>query len=185
MPKAFQFKITLKGIKPPIWRRFLVSDQLNFDEFHEVIQTVMGWYNSHLYEFEMGHLSLGIPHADYGGTMDDSRKVTLGDYFDGIGETINYVYDFGDDWEHQIKLEKILQLDDQLLIPICIKGKRNCPLEDSGGPYGYQDMLIAVNDKNHEDHLDMKDWVPEDFDPEDFDLNLINKRLSKIKASKK
>ena len=115
----FQFKITLLGIKPQIWRRIQVPSGHNFYELHCAIQNAMGWENYHLH------------HFDTNDTSDEESKIT--DYFSEKGISVKYEYDFGDGWEHKILLEKILPTDSEIKYPICSHGKRACPPEDCGG----------------------------------------------------
>jgi hypothetical protein len=88
-----------------------------------------------------------------------------------------YIYDFGDDWVHVLLLEKILPWDPEAELPRCIKGKRACPPEDVGGPYGYADFLEVLADPEHPDHQEMVEWIGGPFDPEAFDMKAVNTAL--------
>ncbi len=94
------------------------------------------------------------------------------------GQKFRYNYDFGDYWEHQIVVEKLLPRDPEIAYPTCIKGKGNCPPEDCGGIYGFYGLLEALADPKHPDHEDMREWVGEDYYPDHFDLAEINQRLA-------
>src|SRR5438093_244998 len=128
----YQIKVTLKRSKPPIWRRIQVSGDLRLDQLHRVLQTVMGWGNCHLHQFTAGGRNEGEPHPDYGLDMEDERKVTLGRVATREGAKLTYEYDFGDSWEHELLIEKILPPAADARSPICLAGKRNCPPEDCG-----------------------------------------------------
>lgn len=94
-----------------------------------------------------------------------------------IGDKIEYQYDFGDGWEHEIVLEKVLPPEEGAKYPVCIKGRRACPPEDCGSIWGYEDLLLALQDPNHPDHDDLLEWVGGSFDPEAFEPDEINELL--------
>lgn len=144
---TYQFKIKLRGIsKPPVWRRVLVPANFTFSGFHAVIQEAFGWWNEHLYCFGDKPYSRMLTIAeihedDWGDAPDyDARKFTVGELFSygGIIKKFCYVYDFGDDWIHDITLEKVF--DEYSDHATCIKGKGACPEEDCGGVWEYEDM---------------------------------------------
>jgi hypothetical protein len=95
------------------------------------------------------------------------------------GQRLRYEYDFGDSWEHDLLLEKILSPESDAHYPRCLKGKRACPPEDVGGVWGYEAFLEAVADENHPEHEMYLDWLGDEFDPEEFDLEAINQQLSR------
>lgn len=145
---TYQFKIKLRGIsKPPVWRRVLVPANFTFSGFHAVIQEAFGWWNEHLYCFEdkpySRMLTIAEIHEDDRDNAPDynARKFTLGEFY---GEKLDskyklcYVYDFGDDWIHDITLEDIIE--ELHSHASCTAGKGACPEEDCGGPWGYEDM---------------------------------------------
>ncbi|MEO0565637.1 MAG: plasmid pRiA4b ORF-3 family protein, partial [Chloroflexota bacterium] len=107
----------------------------------------------------------------------NGTRVKLSSLIDSEGEKFNYAYDFGDDWQHIVLVEKILTPDPDQKTPICIKGKRACPPEDVGGVWGYDTFIEAIKDSNHPDHEDYIDWIDGDFDPEAFDVGEVNQRL--------
>ena len=175
---VFQIKIVLKFSKPPIWRRILVEDSIKLPEFHKIIQTVMGWTDSHLHQFISQERYYGPSSEDtYGETIEYKNK-KIRDLLKHEKEKIKYEYDFGDGWEHEITLEKVFK-NQTIEKPICIAGKRNCPPEDCGGPYGYMDMLRVLNDHENEDYEEYKSWIGDDFDSEYFDKEVINILLTK------
>ena len=100
-------------------------------------------------------------------------------------DKIEYEYDFGDGWVHEIKLEKILPADNTMKSPVCTDGALACPPEDCGGIWGYAQMLEALKDPHHEQHEETLEWIGEEFDPELFDIETVNKLLKKhLKYSK-
>jgi hypothetical protein len=178
--QVYQFKITLKGTKPPIWRRILVPETYTFWDLHVAIQDAMGWDDYHLHEFTLlspktgRKVKIGIPSdedVDYGWEVLAEWNQKIAHYFSSENSKADYVYDFGDGWEHSIKLEKILPRETGVAYPRCIGGKRACPPEDCGGIGGYAEFLEAIGDPANELHEDMLDWVGGSFDPDDFDPN--------------
>ena len=178
--QVYQFKITLKGTKPPIWRRILVPETYTFWDLHVAIQDAMGWDDYHLHEFTLlspktgRKVKIGIPSdedADFGWKVLADWNQKIAHYFSLDNSKADYVYDFGDGWEHSIKLEKILPRETGVAYPRCIGGKRACPPEDCGGIGGYAEFLEAIGDPANELHEDMLDWVGGSFDPDDFDPN--------------
>lgn len=179
----YQIQIALRGFKPKIWRRLLIpSDMLLFD-FHKVIQTSMGWNNSHLHHFfKNGHFySIKIKDDflwDDRDTIDYKRKkIRVSDLLMKEKESMIYEYDFGDSWEHDIILEKILPADSAIGYPICVKGKMRCPPEDCGGVWGYADMLEILDQPDHDEYEDIIEWLEEGFDPMHFNKDEVNSLL--------
>ena len=176
----YQMKIILTGSKPPIWRRFIVKDNIKLDELNAVLQITMGWLNYHLHQYRQGSLYIGIPDQELDMGITDERKVYLHDIVSNPKDSFIYEYDFGDGWEHKIVLEKILPLDSSES-PIVIKGKGACPPEDCGGVWGYHDFLEAIQDPNHDEHESMLEWVGGEFDPDAFDMKFVNNNLRGLK----
>jgi hypothetical protein len=173
----YQLKITLAEIKPPIWRRVQVKD-CNLSKLHEVIQAALNWTNTHLWAFEIGGLDYG---DDLEGDMDVSsaRKAKLGNFVaDGV-KKFRYIYDFGDNWEHVIQVEKVLEADPKTKYPLCVAGSRARPPEDCGGPWGYGDLLEAV--KNPAKNPELLEWVGDHFNPEAFDMEAVNQELAAMR----
>ena len=176
--KTYQIQIALRGSKPKIWRRILVPSNLLLPDFHKIIQTTMGWTNSHLHQFIKNRIFYTRRMAD---DNVDYSKTKISDLLKKEKDRIIYEYDFGDSWEHEILVEEILPVEKDGHYPICLKGKRACPPEDCGGIWGYSDFLKAIEDINHPEHDDMLEWIGGGFDPEKFDIESINKKLKYIK----
>lgn len=176
--KIYQLKIILKGIKPPIWRRVQVESNMTLGELHHLIQDVMGWYNCHLHQFDCE----GVLYADLSTEEDlecfdkakDENKTALNKVLRQEKQKMRYDYDFGDSWEHEIVLEKILKPEEGMPYPVCLDGKRSCPPEDCGGEYGYQNLLDILKDPKHPEYKEWKEWLPEGFDSEAFDVKERN-----------
>ena len=176
---TFQFKIQLKDIsKPPVWRKVVVPSETTFSVFHNIIQAAMGWEDCHMYSFSpSGYRSTPWIEED-GDDVDlsalgfedretiSAENIKLSDIFETKGQTFTYIYDFGDDWIHTITLEKIDKTDTSTN-PKLIDGKGACPPEDCGGPWGYENIKVVLEDKNHPDYQETKEWLFGCYDEED------------------
>ncbi len=233
MPNILQLKIKLADIKPDIWRTFQVEDNITFKSLHDIIQTIMGWEDYHMYEFVIDGF---IVSCEEGSTFNPAegffRQLTSSKKFqemldkaesdDGTitldpeeineifkaeeetaklkstyhlnspiselikekGQTFRYVYDFGDNWVHEVEVEQILEKNPGKVYPNCVAGARACPPEDCGSFFGYSDLLRIMDDESDLEYEETMDWLGEDYDPEYFNANKINKRLKKIKYEK-
>lgn len=179
--QIYQLKITLQGTKPPVWRRFQTRSDTKLTRLHSMLLDIMGWSGYHLYEFGVDGLHYTGPEEleedIYDRGLQDGSKVQLSQVMSEVGDKIVYVYDFGDGWQHAIKLEKILDPVPGENYPICLAGARNCPPEDCGGPGGYADLLKTLADPSDPEHEQMKEWVGPHYDPERFLLELVNRDL--------
>lgn len=180
---VYQIKVTLKGSKPPIWRRIQVTSDTGLYELHHILQVVMGWEDYHLHQFIIGGRYFGQPHPDYGFDLEmvDETTVKLNQVVSGVKTKFTYEYDFGDGWEHTILIEKILPLEAGEHYPACLTGRRACPPEDCGGIWGYAYLLEAIQNPDHPEHEHLLEWVGGGFDPEAFDLDEINRALKGLK----
>ena len=177
----YQIQISLNYFKSKIWRRLLIPSDLLLSDFHKIIQTSMGWKNSHLHHFikNQTFYSERLYDDDLWDDFDnvDYRKIKISDLLKEENEKIIYEYDFGDSWNHDIILEKILTRDNQLKYPICLSGKMNCPPEDCGGIGGYSEMLEILKQPDHEEYESYIEWLGGEFDPEYFNMNEVNEML--------
>jgi transposase len=177
-PIIYQLKISLMEIKPPIWRRVQVPSSTTLQQLHQIVQEAMGWYNCHLYQFNIDGIEYGQSQPEYDFNVRDSKTVQLAQVVRGEKFKFRYSYDFGDGWEHEILVEKILPREPKVRYPVCLKGKRACPPEDCGGAWGYIEFLEAIQDSSHPEHENLLEWVGGDFDPENCNLDEINRRLA-------
>lgn len=180
----YQLKITLRDSHPPIWRRVLTPGNFNLYQLHQVMQAAMGWSNSHLHHFLVDGVYYSYPYPDTDWEeMDeeDSRHVTLAQIAPNVKRKFIYEYDFGDSWEHEIVVEKILPPEPGAKYPQCVKGKGACPPEDVGGVWGYAGFLEAIHDPKHAEHKAYLEWVGNEFDPEAFDLEATNQAVQRVK----
>jgi hypothetical protein len=175
---VYQLKITLLEVDPPVWRRLLVPADTTLGDLNCILQAAMGWTNSHLHQFTIG----GMDYSDPRFELDDAGDefgVMLAEVAPRERLRFEFRYDFGDGWEHEIAVEKILPAESNKRYPACIAGERACPPEDCGGPWGYAEFLEAIRDPKHEEHDSLLEWIGGVFDPEAFDLAVLNKRLPK------
>lgn len=183
--EIYQVKVTLLGTRPPIWRRLLVPAEMTLGRLHHVLQAAMGWQESHLHDFRIGRQRYGEPDSEFG--EDDAineRTVRLADVLGKVRAKAIYTYDFGDGWEHDIVVEKILKPDPTLVYPACTAGKLQGPPEDCGGIGGYYSLIEAIRDPKHEEHEGMLEWVGGQFNPDDFSIDDANRRLAPFRRHK-
>ena len=202
--KAYQIKITLVGSSPLIWRKVIVPADITFKRLHDVIQFSMGWKNYHLYDFNIRKENIIItgdeeriaeyefyskmkltkkndPHGFIANTLKVkpmlSSKVKIDKYLKEE-QSIEYIYDFGDYWKHDITLEKVID-DYQYGYPICVDADGGCPPEDVGGILGYMEFLDVMNDKNNPEYENLKEWAESQGYEDDFDIVYVNAIMAK------
>jgi hypothetical protein len=183
---TFQFQIQIKGVtQPPVWRQLLVPASFNFLQLHKVIQSAFGWKGHHLFHFaarSYDSYQIGVNNDDFGYDVAEADTVMLSEIFAEPGDKFVYVYDFGDDWIHLIKLEKIS--DEKTTVAQCIAGKGGCPPEDCGGPAGYAEVKKSLKLQGNSRLDELRKWVYETndgkFDINAFDIEKVNELLSKI-----
>ena len=181
----YQLRIELKHVEPLIWRRVLVPENVTLARLHAILLSAMGWGGGHLHEFRIARCRYGIPDEEDWPEDDplfDERRFRLKGLVESGARRFTYLYDFGDGWEHMIKVEDIVvpQSDAQ---PIrCIAGENACPPENVGGPDGYAEFLTAINNPVHEEHSSMLRWAGGAFDPVAFNVADANERLATIKT---
>jgi hypothetical protein len=183
-----QIKITLLDVKPPVWRRVLVPASLPLRRLHETIQAAMGWLNQHLHEFRIGERRFGVPDPEDGAsasTLANDSLVKLSSLVEQGIDRFHYVYDFGDDWRHEIVIEDVRPGEAGIDYPVFVEGVRRCPPEDCGGPPGFQEFLDAVTNPAHPEHADTLDWNGEPYDPDDIERIIIDAQISRIARSRR
>lgn len=185
--RVYLLKIQLLDIEPAIWRRFTVPACITLDRLHDVIQVVMGWKDSHLYEFTISNKR----YTEEPETKEQGLECglyRLGELIKRKGRVFNYLYDFGDGWEHEITIEDSRYsshdsvnyfCSKQIRDLMCLDGQRACPPEDVGGTYGYLNFLNALREPKHERHEEYTKWSGGNFDSELFELERINLELMK------
>lgn len=172
-----QLKITLERVRPPIWRRVLVSSSVLLPELSRTIQLAMGWHGGHLHAFRVGAVEYGDPCPGFDmDDMKDETKVRLHQIAPAEKSRFRYQYDFGDDWSHLVVVERIIPADVWIQVPLCMSGKRACPPEDCGGPWRYVELLAAISGQAHPDHDADLGWAA-GLEPEAFDRDAVNAAL--------
>lgn len=182
-----QLKVTLYGLRPPIWRRVLVPGAATLGDLHWVLQIAMGWTNSHLHQFITKDRTFysdpmfQLDEGAFGIAVHDETRTRLDSVLKKPKDALTYEYDFGDGWEHELIVEKILDRDPNAAYPRCVTGRRSGPPEDVGGVWGYAELLEILDDENHPEREERLEWLGDDFDPEAFDLDEINKLLARLR----
>ena len=178
LSNVYQFKITLIGSDPLIWRRIAVPEDYSFWDLHVAIQDSMGWQDCHLHAFkESEKVDIGIPSED--DTIDDFKKVLPGwkikiaEYFKTAGEKMMYEYDFGDGWEHEVLFETISTVDKKIKYPKRLDGANACPPEDCGGIYGYYEMLDILKKARSKRYKEITEWLGDTFKPDHFNCKEV------------
>lgn len=177
-PSILRLRITLRDVEPPVWRVIEVPATATFRALHAAIQAAMGWQDRHLHVFRVpdargGTLEIGAPDPFGMRQVVDGARVRVNKHLAREGQEIAYVYDFGDDWWHDIRLEAIAPATAGVAYPRCIDGARRCPPEDCGGPPGYEELLRAIGDPRHPGHRAMTEWCGEGFDAERFEVESV------------
>jgi Plasmid pRiA4b ORF-3-like protein len=178
--KIFEIKIELREVRPAVLRRVQVPGEMTLAGLHQVVQVAMGWTDSHLHEFEVDGARYGLPDPDWNdGEVVDEARVKLFRLV-GRGDRMDYVYDFGDGWTHRLTVEKVLAAEPGVSYPWCVSGRRACPPEDVGGPWGYEEFVAAMADPAHAEHEHYRQWIGDPFDPAAFDLTEVNAALAEL-----
>jgi hypothetical protein len=158
---TYRVRVDLNRTRPPLWRRLELASDLFLDQVHEVIQVAFGWTGSHLHQFGSGpgHYSPETEHylcpfqVEDGETGIPEEDVRLDEVLADAGDKLFYDYDFGDDWQHTIKLEAVLPRRGSAPGAVCVAGRRDGPAEDCGGVYAYE-LICAATDPQNPDHTD-------------------------------
>ncbi|KKP36647.1 MAG: Plasmid pRiA4b ORF-3 family protein [Candidatus Peregrinibacteria bacterium GW2011_GWA2_33_10] len=208
--RAYQLKISIKNSKPPIWRRVIVPADFTFHDLHLTIQSAFEWMNYHLYCFNSplfgkssGYgvdssktiIDLSIDENEDLGEIN-SREEKIDQYFKEVGNRMIYTYDFGDNWDHEVVLEEVVE-NYSFSYPQCVKAKRCAPCEDSSGIWGWQEKMKMMENYDSEDTemVEIFEWLrrmvptmeildnPTKFDPEDIDFDYINEKLENFERA--
>ena len=194
-PPIYQVHLWIRQISPMIWRRVLVRSDSTLAQFHDIIQIVFGWSDSHLHRFRVHGRDYGVSRHGGLGFSQDARQVRLVDFQFRHNERFLYEYDFGDRWQHEVRIERGLEDQPKQAYPVCVGGQRAAPPEDCGGPWAFLERRDAAPFQMSEhleqlvervetgdldtvrDHLEaiasLREWLALDR----FDRRQVNRRL--------
>lgn len=179
----YRMHVTLRDIEPPIWRKVELPARTTLKQFHRILQISMGWGNYHLHEFRASGKRYREPDPDDDplSEITPENGVRLSSICTESNKEIVYLYDFGDYWEHCVRLEAVIPSEPGMRYPRVIGGARSCPPEDSGGKGGYGRLLEILMDPKHDDFDFMREWAGTSFNAEVFSVDEVNERLRKIR----
>ena len=174
-------RIELMDTDPLIWREVEVPTSITLKVLHDIVQITMGWLDQHLWEFRIDGRTYGLPTDEDWGTAPrtDAIKVRLRDVLKPRKTMIDYVYDFGDSWEHRLIVTRLRPGKPDVSYPHYVGGEWDCPPEDCGGIPGYYNMLDALADPAHPDHADVAEYL-EGWDPKEIDELPLRIALGRI-----
>ena len=174
-----RLRIVLDHVEPKVLRCIEVPLSIRLDRLHMTLQAALGWTGSHLYEFCVGDIGWGIPDPYWEEVLLDARKATLRAILEETGaKSLGYFYDFGDGWEHTIKIERLIDAEQGVLYPHLVGAVGRCPPEDVRGPSGYQEFIEALADPKHERHIEMREWVGDKYDPYLLNTDALVKKIA-------
>ena len=174
--KAFQLKVTLRYTKPPIWRRMEVRGDTTLGRLHHIIQVAMGWTDSHMHQFVAKGKCYGIPDQEFGLDRENEDRIRIDQVLRKTKDKLLYEYDFGDGWEHDVVVEKVLPIvSGNKRYPMVTGGRGACPPEDCGGIPGFYRLLEILGKPDHPEHEELLEWFGDEYDPESFDIQEVNR----------
>jgi hypothetical protein len=180
--RIWRLHVSIDGIDPPVWRRLEVSGNVTLRQLHYILQHALGWSDAHLHRFQVADQSWGEPDPEGWLDFHDDQTTRLSDIADTEDAGVLYHYDFGDSWKHSIVVERIFTVANPLPYPRLLDGERACPPEDCGGVWGYQELLGVLDDPAHDQHVELLEWLGDDFDPESFDAAAADQRLAAFRS---
>lgn len=179
--EILKLRVTLLDTRPPVWREIVVRADDSLESLMYAVMRAMGWGNCHLHELACSKGRYQVPEMimddGWGEPCGDASTVTIKEVLGRKGAKCRWTYDFGDSWEHEIRVIET-GVDWSGKLPACTDGARACPPEDCGGIPGYWDLCEAMADPKHPERENLLEWLGEPFDPEAFDLAAANGRLS-------
>jgi hypothetical protein len=176
-------RIELEDIKPLIWRRVGVRTSMTLKAVHDVIQTIVGWLDCHLWELAANgrRYSMLVPNdADWNERIKDVATTKLSALLASGVREIGYLYDMGDNWQHRIIVEKLIAAEPGALYPLYLGGERRCPPEDCGGIPGYYEFLNNIASKQNKKRQAAFDWYGGPYDPDEIDEQQIITALNRL-----
>ena len=179
---VLQLRVSLVEFEPLVWRRVLVPDSIALPKLHRVIQELMLWWDYHLHVFEIGDEVFGQPELDEDEDFNwrNERGVKVASRL-RVGDSLEYTYDFGDNWHLRVELEAVLGVRTRLKHAVCVAGEHAAPPEDAGGVGGFREFLDALADPRNDEHENYVEWSGGNYDFESLDLAEINARLQQVR----
>jgi len=177
---VYTLKVTLRGVKPPIWRRLQVADTTTMAQLHKIIQGLMGWEDAHLHQFKIGTEVYGEASVEGYRRVRDEKRAKLGELVPTAPTKFAYLYDFSVNWEFEVAVEEITPPVEGQVLPLFLKGKRAAPPELIGGAWGYQALLEAKENPRHPERERFAKLIA-NYDPDAVEMDAINRRLKKVK----
>ncbi len=178
--KVFSLRLSVVGCNPRIWRRLLVRESMWLSRLHDSIQVVFEWFDYQTHVFTLEEQRFGNPVRKGDVMIEDDRDIALSDLDLPAHEKLHYHYQFGDGWEVEIRLEKVIDLEKGSTYPLCLAGERAGPPEDCGGLDAFHDMLACIKEPNTDLGREWLEWLGPAYDPEACDVEKINKGLRKL-----
>lgn len=163
-----QLEVSLRDVAPRVWRRIMVPSEMTLDDLAAVLEAAMGWLGGHLHLFDIDGTEYSMHSPEFENLGLDESEYTIGEVPLEVGTTMRWDYDFGDGWQHDVKVEAITPFVAGTGYPICLEGERACPPEDCGGPWGYEELVKVLADPDRPDPNEIREWISE-FDPAEFD----------------
>ena len=178
--RGFSLRLSVVGCQPRIWRRLLVRESMWLSRLHDSIQVAFDWFDYQTHAFNLDDLRFGNPLKREELTIEDDRDVTLADLDLEHRAQFTYGYHFGEGWQVEIKVEKVIAIEKGATYPVCLAGERSGPPEDCGGLEAFHDMLACIKEPNTDLGREWLEWLGPDYDPAACDLVKINKALKKL-----
>jgi hypothetical protein len=168
-------KVTLQWVRPAVWRRIEVGNNITLERFHGILQVVMGWTDSHMHQFRPVGGRRGAAGDRQPIERAEERRIRLFELLSKPKDRLMYDYDFGDGWEHEVLLESVADHKRGARYPWVLDGQRACPPDDVGGVSGYAHFLRVLANPRHPEHEEMLEWCGGVFDPKKFDIQALNR----------
>lgn len=182
--KLYTLRIELLNIEPLIWRRVQIDGNASLGYLHHTIQAAFGWEDAHLHEFEVGVDRFTNVHdggAELADDVEDESVQAIESVAAAVGDAFGYRYDFGDDWEHRIVVERIELVAHLVVCASVTAGERACPPEDIGGSSGYAAFITRLKGEAGVDEATRYlDRIGPDYDPNLFDRHAANATLLRM-----
>jgi hypothetical protein len=182
--KVIELEVTLEDVEPAVKRALIVPLNIQLDHLHDALQAALGWTNTHLYMIMSGGNTWSTLDPDYPNEDLNAEKYTLKQLIALTGsDSFDYIYDFGDGWEHCVSIGKAFDAIGTEVYPKLLSATGACPPEDIGGPPGYEDFLEVLADKEHPDYAEVMEWRNEEFNPNDAEEEALKENVHRVASA--